>query len=304
MSGQLSPDGNYYWDGIQWARAITPDGAWRWDGRAWRPAGQAPSRTGGRTAALIAVGIVAALLVVGLGIFGVTRVFYSAQRSLESSLSPSCAANGMPGAALTAGESLCGGKLGVSLLSVDCTAATALPSGIVAEQTSASSQDWTAADIGMDSSGCEMAAQPDVDLGIDSSEVQPADLVLVADFVPLDVAGSVGARLACSDTGSCLDVLIDSQETYSLAEGVPSDGWKTLKEGPLALAYLRTGAANRLILRFAGGVVSVFLNGYELAHATPDLVQVSGFLGFYVDNEQSTKTDRVQLRQMYVFQAL
>src|SRR5579859_1202556 len=33
--GQLSPDGGHYWDGQQWAPAVSPDRQWRWDGRQW-----------------------------------------------------------------------------------------------------------------------------------------------------------------------------------------------------------------------------------------------------------------------------
>lgn len=35
--GALSPDGNFYWDGVQWMAAISADGAWRWDGATWVP---------------------------------------------------------------------------------------------------------------------------------------------------------------------------------------------------------------------------------------------------------------------------
>lgn len=34
-TGQLSPDGYWWWDGAQWVSAVSPDGHWRWDGSAW-----------------------------------------------------------------------------------------------------------------------------------------------------------------------------------------------------------------------------------------------------------------------------
>jgi len=38
MAGhQLSPDGNYYWDGAQWQPTLSPDGHYRWNGSAWEP---------------------------------------------------------------------------------------------------------------------------------------------------------------------------------------------------------------------------------------------------------------------------
>lgn len=34
-TGQLSPDGNWWWDGAQWVSTISPDGRWRWNGETW-----------------------------------------------------------------------------------------------------------------------------------------------------------------------------------------------------------------------------------------------------------------------------
>jgi hypothetical protein len=36
-SGQLSPDGNWVWDGAAWQPSVSPDGQWRWDGQEWKP---------------------------------------------------------------------------------------------------------------------------------------------------------------------------------------------------------------------------------------------------------------------------
>lgn len=33
--GDVSPDGNWLWDGHQWVSTVSPDGAWRWNGTAW-----------------------------------------------------------------------------------------------------------------------------------------------------------------------------------------------------------------------------------------------------------------------------
>ena len=37
-TGELSPDGNYFWDGQKWASATSPDARWRWNGTQWIPA--------------------------------------------------------------------------------------------------------------------------------------------------------------------------------------------------------------------------------------------------------------------------
>lgn len=33
--GELSPDGQHYWDGTKWLPSVSPDGQHRWDGNAW-----------------------------------------------------------------------------------------------------------------------------------------------------------------------------------------------------------------------------------------------------------------------------
>lgn len=61
--GQFSPDGLWWWDGSQWRPAISPDGAWRWDGHGWVPAAQVRPAGGGSTAAVVAIGIFAGVVV-------------------------------------------------------------------------------------------------------------------------------------------------------------------------------------------------------------------------------------------------
>jgi serine/threonine protein kinase, bacterial len=38
-TGQLSPDGRWFWDGLKWLTTRSPDGQFRWDGRAWVASG-------------------------------------------------------------------------------------------------------------------------------------------------------------------------------------------------------------------------------------------------------------------------
>jgi hypothetical protein len=38
VTGQLSPDGHWWWDGTRWAPAFSNDGQWWWDGSKWRGA--------------------------------------------------------------------------------------------------------------------------------------------------------------------------------------------------------------------------------------------------------------------------
>ena len=50
-TGQVSPDGRWFWNGQKWLTTISPDGAWRWDGTAWQPTGKAAA-AGGRASDL------------------------------------------------------------------------------------------------------------------------------------------------------------------------------------------------------------------------------------------------------------
>ena len=34
-NGQLSPDGQWFWNGLKWTTTLSPDGQYRWDGRMW-----------------------------------------------------------------------------------------------------------------------------------------------------------------------------------------------------------------------------------------------------------------------------
>ncbi len=61
---QFSPDGRWFWDGTNWQPAISSDGRWRWNGYTWVSTGY---RLGGLSAgwlALIAGGVIVALLAV------------------------------------------------------------------------------------------------------------------------------------------------------------------------------------------------------------------------------------------------
>jgi len=41
--GQISPDGQWFWDGQKWLTTLSPDGKFRWDGQAWTRSGAAPA---------------------------------------------------------------------------------------------------------------------------------------------------------------------------------------------------------------------------------------------------------------------
>lgn len=304
MAGQLSPDGQYYWDGSRWVTAVSPDGAWRWDGYSWRSAGR-PSASSGRVPALIAVGVIAVLLVGGLGVVAAVRLLPLHPAADRTSAVPACSGtSGLPGSHLAEGDFVCGMKLGVSYLTADCTASRSIPSEIEAQQIASLGADWTPADVGADAGGCELAAQPGQILELDSKGLESPDIVLIADFVPINRVGGLGLRIACIQSASCIDISIYSDDSFSLDEGqTGNDGWKNITEGSLGAARVRVGEPNRLILRYSLGVAYVFLNGVAVTHGTPTFGQLSGYAGFYIDDEQSTVPEQAQLRQLYAFGA-
>ncbi len=82
---RFSPDGYWWWDGIEWKPAVSADGLWRWNGQAWVAAagggagapamagtvppgavapGAQPSGRGAGMACIIGVGIFVAVVVV------------------------------------------------------------------------------------------------------------------------------------------------------------------------------------------------------------------------------------------------
>jgi hypothetical protein len=207
----------------------------------------------------------------------------------------------MPGVKVAEGDVVCGRALGPAITAVDCTSETALPSDLVAEHIAPSASDWTPADVGIGSGGCELLAQHHEIVAIDSTGIETPDMTLIADFVPVDFTGSLGLRVACSLSGSCVDIALYSDNSYELDEGNQNNNWKTLTSGPLVFAHLRPDAENRLILRFADGRASVYLNGVEFTSTAPDLPQESGYIGFYADNEESSQIEHVQLKRLYAF---
>ncbi len=302
MSGQLSPDRNFYWDGARWVSAVSPDGAWRWDGQAWQPSGT-PRRPGGtgRIVVLVALAAAVALVVTGAGVFAFARIIVDQQQNLQSSLSPACGAGGLPGSPVTEGETVCGRRVGLSITSVDCVSSRTLPSDLVAEHIAPSASAWTPTDVGMDIGGCELVAQQGEIVAIDSTSDEPSGMTLIADFAAVDSTGSVGLRLACAQDASCIDIALYPDGTYELDEGDRSGNWKTLKSGALVFSRVRPHVESRLILRFVDGVASVYLNGFEITHVTPDLTQQPGFIGFYADDGDGSQSEHVQLRRMYAF---
>lgn len=65
---QLSPDGNWWWDGAAWRSALSPDGRTRWTGYAWVETGAGSPSTGisGGLIALIAGSVAVVLIVVSV----------------------------------------------------------------------------------------------------------------------------------------------------------------------------------------------------------------------------------------------
>jgi hypothetical protein len=44
QKGQISPDGQWFWDGQKWLSTLSPDGRWRWNGTNWVASVMSPIR--------------------------------------------------------------------------------------------------------------------------------------------------------------------------------------------------------------------------------------------------------------------
>lgn len=311
MAGELSPDRLFYWDGGRWVSALSPDGAWRWDGAAWRAAGRPggvtrPSRMGSRMLWLIAATTIAILLVAGAGTYFAWGFMRSAaQRFLQSTSVATCNSKlSQPGAVLAPGDSLCGGKLGFQLILADCTSSAGAPDGIDVWQKnySPTEGDWLKSTVTTGPAGCNLAASPNTDVSFDTSNEEPAQAVVIADFTVSDRIGGIGIQLACSQEAGCVDIAIYSDGYYSLAEGRPNGGWDDMTKGYVSFGGpIRTGRANRLIVRLTGHEAEVWVNGVELTHGTTKRDQAVGYVDFYLDNRDSKVLESVWLQRLYVF---
>jgi hypothetical protein len=308
VAGELSPDGLFYWDGTRWVSTTSPEGAWRWDGSAWRPAGQASK--GGRRSRLpwvIAAVSIVSVVLASAGVYFAGGAFIKAsQRVFQSGFSVNCGSPlAQPGAALTSGDSLCGGTLGDEYLLADCTLIAGTPPGIDVWQKTykPNESDWTRTSVSTGSSGCNLSAAPDTDVSFDSSSYQPATTVVIADFTFEASEGSVGIQLACSEEAGCVDISMFSEGLYSLDEGRPHDGWNNLTKGVSLGSTFRKGVPNRMILRLNGRRASVFLNGAGVTQASTKLDQSAGYVTFYLDNRGGSAIETVWLQRMYVFES-
>lgn len=128
---QLSPDGEWFWDGSGWHPAYSPDRRWRWDGSRWLPVGPPQAQRWRyeptewtRRVQLIVLAVLVAGGAVGLLILP-TVVLPLMQHSLDASLAtmpadpnvdPQSFRNTM--SAIFATSVVLGGVLGVVILAV------------------------------------------------------------------------------------------------------------------------------------------------------------------------------------------
>ena len=78
--GQVSPDGNWYWNGTSWLTTVSADGKFRWDGANWIPNRVAPrvaARSPWTKGLLVGGGSFGALLVGAVVIGSVASAFGS-----------------------------------------------------------------------------------------------------------------------------------------------------------------------------------------------------------------------------------
>jgi hypothetical protein len=309
MAGELSPDRQYYWDGVRWASAVSADGLWRWDGQSWRAATGGSPRTG-RSRAIIAAVVIAAVVVGTFGAYEVSRWVSAQAQSLlhASGVDVTCGdSHARAGASISEGEVLCGKGLGTSYFSADCAELSGTPSGGQFLD-SAGGGDWQTIQVVPSGSGCPLDAQPSHEVMLSTADDQPASSTLIVDFVATGWAGGIGLQLACGREVGCVDFSFWGDSLFSLDEGQPNDGFENMTSGHMGSfgppPVPRVGSENRIILRLAGDRVDVFLNGKEVTHATVKHPQVAGFADFYVDGRETSNGETILVKRMFLFQTV
>ncbi len=244
------------------------------------------------------------LVLAGVGVyFAFSKL---SQRFVQSAFGAGCSSRlAQPGAALSTGDSLCGGKLGSEELLADCTLGDSTPSGIQVwtKSYAPSEGPWLMTTATANSEGCNLAAGPEVLLTFSTKDEQPASAVVVADFKYLTSDNDIGLQVACGQAG-CVDISLYPDGQYSLDEGRPDEaGWDRLSRGFALRSSFLTGESNRMILRLQGRHVSVFINGFRVTQADTKRLESSGFVEFYLDNSDGKTTETVRLQRLYVFEA-
>jgi hypothetical protein len=306
MGGQVSPDGLYYWDGGQWKTAVSPDGGWRWDGSAWRPV-SARSRAP-RLTWIVAAVVVASVVVGSVGFYLAFNFVSAESRHLlnGAGITVTCGSpQSQPGATVTQGDTVCGGRLGDSLFGVDCTELSGVPSNVNVYD-EAKGADWVTVEVTADSTGCSLVAAGNHIRSFDTAKLLNASSVAIADFVPDRTLGSVGIQVACTKAASCVDFSIYQSGAFSLDEGKPNDGYDNINAGfgGLFKPLIKIGQPNRLIVRVYGHEVTVFLNGTLVTRGTTKRQVNSGYVTFGIDNRDESRAETVHLQRLLVFAAV
>ena len=307
MSGQVSPDGLYYWDGGQWKTAISPDGGWRWNGSAWQPA-SSPGARSSRLPWLVAAVAMASLVA---GCVGLYFAYGYASARFGHLLSGAgvtvlCGSPQVkPGAVISEGDVICGGAVGAPTFGVDCTHLSGVPASVNVYD-EAKGSDWQSVEITTDSTGCNLVAAPGHIRTFDTAKKQEASSLAIADFVPARSTGGIGMQVACTLAVTCVDFSIYRDGTFSLDEGKPNGGYENLTSGFAGLfgPLVKFGKPNRLLMRVQGRDVKVFLNGALVTRATTKRSLSSGYVTFGVDNRDQSAAGAVLLQRLLVFQAV
>lgn len=297
MSFQLSPDREYFWDGSQWVRAVSPDGRWRWDGTDWRPAQHLP-RSHRRLAALIGASVLVALVIAGIGVFAVTRLVPLEQSGLAS-FGLVCKGSADPaGAPVASGDTLCGYHLGAAAVTASCDGAS-VPTGLRARQETTAGE-ISEYDMVVDAEGCDLDTPLHSTIWLETRDVAPADVVVVADYVPHSDWGLIGITIGCDVT--CLDFFIDPAGIYRLEEDRGKGNWHTVARGALPVFTIsHLDQLNRLVVRYRDHGVQAFLNGYAVLRTTINVSLTSGLVSVYSDDRVGTEPARLHVRTLDVF---
>jgi hypothetical protein len=210
-----------------------------------------------------------------------------------------------PDAKLVAGRKGCGElRLGSQLLAIDCSSQTSFDQAVDVAALDASGRTGGAGTISVSDGSCLVTVPSGEVMLMAPQRLDPADGVVVADFTPTKSANSVvGLEVRCSRE-ACLDISLSTRGEYRILEVTSQKAGtsRQLAQGKLpSSAQIRPDQPNRLLVRYKGSSLVVYLNGGHL-YSGRTAVPESGTVIFFNRNIEK-KTSALKVGGLRIFEA-